>query len=206
MKNNMENTSHTKHTRIMLLILAVVLLIASIAGYIVSRKLQVTQSGADMTRVPSLVPTIAPTLIPYPVKGSFLLKEATGKITAQVGVPFTLNLIATSSTDTVAGYDAILSYDKEAFERQSVESKADAFRIFTYERGTHLSISGTKNLQVTEPVRFTSTPILSFTFVAKKKGTYVFSLKSVGNESSKTVNESAQVTYPETPDFRLEIN
>ena len=201
----MEHTTHTKYTRLMLLILALVLLFASIVGYVVSQRMPSNQNGADTTQITS-TPTVAPTLIPYPVKGLFVLKEQSGASSVKMGNTFTLDLIATSSTDTVAGYDAIFSYDETAFERQSVQNKMDSFRIFTYERGTHISISATKNLQVSEPIQFANTPILSFTFVAKKKGTYIFSLKPVGNESSKLVNESAQVTYPESPDFRLEIN
>lgn len=190
----------------MLLVLAIVLLLASIIGYIVSQRIQPAQSGTDTTRgvTPTLTPV--PTLIPYPMKGSFALREQSGVLSVKEGIPFTLDLVATSSKNTVAGYDAILSYDKGAFERQSIQSKMDTFRIFSYDRGTHLSITGTKNLQVNEPVRFANTVILSFTFLPKKKGTYVFSLKSVGNESSKLVDETAQVAYPETADFRLEIN
>ena len=154
----------------------------------------------------TLSPTAAPTLIPYPVKGLFVLKEQTGVQSVKEGEPFVIDVIATSGTDTVAGYDAIFSYDETAFARQSVQNKLDTFRIFTYDKDTHVSISATKNLQETDPVRFANTPILSLTFIGKKQGTFVFSLKSVGNESSKLVNESAQVTYPETSDFRLEIN
>lgn len=190
----------------MLLILALVLLFASIIGYSVSQKIQSNQGGTDMTRVSALSPTVAPTLIPYPIKGSFVLKEHTGAKSVKLGVPFTIDLIATSSKDTVAGYDAILSYNKTVFERQSVQNKEDSFRIFVYDRDTHVSISATKNLQVSEPIRFADTSLFSCTFVAKEKGTFIFSLKPVGNESSKLVNESAQVSYPETQDFRLEIN
>jgi hypothetical protein len=189
----------------MLLILAVILLLASITGYFLSQRLNSAQKGGEVARI-STLPTLVPTLIPYPTKGRFILKEREGQQSAKEGTSVVIDLIATSSTDTVAGYDAILSYDISAFERQSVQNRADSFRIFPYERGTHLSISATKNLQVSTPIRFAETPLLSFTFLAKKKGTYVFSLKPVGNESSKLVNESAQVTYPETSDFRLEIN
>ncbi|MFH0773817.1 MAG: hypothetical protein V1922_05920 [bacterium] len=201
----MEHTPHTTYTRIMLLILALVLLSASITGYFVSQRMQSSPKGTDAIQI-TTAPKIVPTLIPYPTKGSFVLKEQSMLQSVKLGMPVVIDLIATSSTDTVAGYDAILSYDESAFERQSVQNKVDSFRIFTYDRTTHLSISATKNLQVSEQIRFSSTPILTFTFLAKKKGTYIFSLKPVGNESSKLVNESAQVTYPESNDFRLEIN
>lgn len=188
----------------MLLILALVLLVASIVGYSMSSRIQSNQNSAETRSV--VKPSIVPTLIPYPTKGLFVLKAQSGLAKAKIGDSFVIDLIATSGTDTVAGYDAILSYEKTAFERQSVQNMQDTFRTFTYERGAHVSISGTKNLQVTEPVRFKDTLLLSFTFRAKQKGSYTFSLKAVANESSKLVNESAQVSYPETKDFRLEID
>jgi len=200
---NTQHTEHTKYTRVMLLILALVLLLASIGGYIVSRNLPANKQGQS-TKAELPTPTIAPTLIPYPVKGSFVLTTQ-GGLTGQVGAPLLINLSATG-TDSVAGYDVIFSYDTTAFSRQSIQNKADAFRIFTYDRGSHISISATKNLSVTAPVTFAATPILSFTLLPQKKGSFVFSLKSVGNESSKLVNEAAEVTYPETADLRLEIN
>lgn len=200
----MENTEHTKYTRLMLLILAVVLLVASVIGYFVSQRMNSTQKGEGKTQI-TVVPTLAPTLIPYPVHGSFMLKEKTGQ-SLKVGQSFVIDLIATSSKDTVAGYDVVLSYDTGAIDNQSVQNMSTSFRIFTYKRTNHLSISATKNLSVTEPIRFDKSSILSFTFSAKKKGIYVFSVKPVGNESSKLVNEAAAVTYPETNDIRLEIN
>lgn len=188
----------------MLLILAFVLLFASIFGYFVSQKMQFSQNSAE-TEV-NQEPSAAPTLVPYPVNGVFTLKEHSDLKSVQVGKAFTIDLLATSNKDTVAGYDVVFSYDKTAFTRTSVASIVDSFRIFPFDRSNHLSISATKNLQATTPIRFTNTTILSFTFVAKRKGTFIFSLKPVGNESSKLVNESAQVTYPESSDFRLEIN
>lgn len=201
----MENNTppHTIYTRTMLLILAVILLLASIVGYVVSGNLKSNQNSG--TTEVHIVPTVAPTLIPYPTQGSFVLSTRNGGGSAQLGQPIIIDITATSSKDTVAGFDAILSYDKTVFERQSVQNRVDSFRIFTYDRSNHLSISATKNLSITEPIRFADTPLLSFTFIAKKKGTYTFSLKPVGNESSKLVNESAQVTYPVSKDFRLEI-
>jgi hypothetical protein len=200
----MENTEHTKYTRTMLLVLAFILLIASVIGYMASGRIRTNQNSAE-TRVTN-TPSTAPTLIPYPVQGTFSFKEEKGRTSLPMGTTFTLDLVATSSKDTVAGYDAILSYDTAAFDRQMVRNNLNTFRMFTFNRANHLSISATKNLQSTEAVRFANTSILSFTFTAKKKGTFVFSLKAIGNESSKLVNETAQVTYPEPQDFHLEIN
>ncbi|MFZ2206630.1 MAG: hypothetical protein WAV29_04140 [Microgenomates group bacterium] len=195
----------THHSRLMLAVLAVVLLGASIVGYFVSQNVRQKNPSGEMTQI-TIVPTVMPTLIPYPTNGQFTFKVREGQGALKQGVPFVLDLYATSGKDTVAGYDVVLSYDTQVFERQSVQNTAESFRIFNYNRGNHVSISASKNIQVSDAIKFSNTPILSFTFLPKAKGTFVFTLKPQGNESSKLVNESAEVTYPETKDISLEIN
>jgi len=195
----------SQHSRLMLVGLALVVLFASVVGYFVFQNIKPKNPSGETTRV-VISPTAAPTLIPYPTNGQFTFKLKDGQGTLKQGAPFVLDLFATSGKDTVAGYDVVLSYDTQMFDRQSVQNMANSFRIFTYNRGNHVSISASKNIQVTDPVKFMETPILSFTFLPKAKGTFVFSLKPQGNESSKLVNESAEVAYPETKDISLEIN
>jgi len=195
----------TQHSRLMLVGLAIVLLVASIVGYFVFQNIKPKNPSGEMTQV-AISPTAAPTLIPYPTNGQFTFKLKDGQGGLKQGTPFVLDLFATSGKDTVAGYDVVLSYDTQTFDRQSVQNMASSFRIFTYNRRNHVSISASKNIQVTDPVTFMETPILSFTFLPKAKGTFVFSLKPQGNESSKLVNDSAEVAYPETKDISLEIN
>lgn len=180
------------------------LLGVSLTGYIIIDRIRSKPTTTDSSIEVRVTPSIAPTLIPYPTKGQFFLKLR-GTQSVQIGTPFILDLYATSGKDTVAGYDVILSYDMQAIERQSVQNLVSAFRIFTYNRGNHVSISATKSIQITEPIRFNETPLLSFTFLPKTKGSYLFSLKPQGNESSKLVNEATEVSYPEVIDMRLEI-
>jgi hypothetical protein len=186
----------------MLLFLALFLFAASIAGYIAMRTLP-NNGYQGIASQSNATPTVTPTLIPYPTKGAFVLSPSVRQGT--VNTPFTLQLMATSE-DTVGGYDVILSYDKSAFTSQAVQNLTDSFRIFTYDKWPdHISVSGTKDLTITTPVRFANTPVIQFTFLPLRAGVYTFSLKAVGAESSKMVNEAAQVTYPSFSDLRLEI-
>jgi hypothetical protein len=194
----------TQHSRPMLALLAVVLLVASIIGFFVSQNINKRPSTAEMTQV-KMSPTLAPTLIPYETKGGFSFKLRDPQASLKSGTPFIVDLYVTSSKDTVAGYDVVFTYDMKAFERQSIQNSLQSFRIFTFNRGNHVSISATKNIEVVEPIQFNNISILSFTFLPKQAGSFIFSLKPQGNESSKLVNESAVVTYPETTDLRLEI-
>lgn len=195
--------THTPHTKLMLFILAIILLAASVAGYFMSQNMQNKKTAAGFAKTDTS-PTVTPTLISYPKNGTFTLKPSVTSL--KVGDTFSVDLIATSGEKPVAGYDVVLTYDKTALDRQSVQNFADTFRIYTYDRTTdRTSISATKNIQVTESITFSNTPLLRFTFVATKSGSYTVSLKPVGAESSKMVDDEANVTYPEISDISLEI-
>lgn len=195
--------THTPHTKFMLFVLAIVLFGASVTGYIISQNMQNKKTASGFTRQ-NMSPTITPTLIPYPKNGVFTLKPSAQSM--RVGETFSIDLIATSGKMPVAGYDVVLTYDKSAFNRQSVQNLEEAFRIYTYDRtADRTSISATKNIQVTAPITFADSPLLRFTFVAKKAGNFTVSLKPVGAESSKMVDDEANVTYPDLSDISLEI-
>jgi hypothetical protein len=202
----MENTTpeHTKFTRIMLLILAVVLLGASIGGYVISQKIGTNKNGLSTTYNPQPTTSLpTPTLIPYPVNGSITLRHTVGEL--RVGDPVTLDIIATSGDNDVAGYDIVLTYDTAHFKQENITSSSQDFEVFTFKRSHYTSISATKKLTAKSTTQFANSTIISATFIPRTKGIYVFSLKPVGNESSKFVSETAAVTYPETQDISLEI-
>jgi len=187
----------------MLLGIALFLLAASVAGYLALRTIpnQFFPDNAVHTKLPAS-PT--PTRIPYPQNGEFTLES--DSLQGRVNTPVTLRLVATSGTEEVGGYDVVMSFDKTAFDTQSIQNLVDVFQIFPYNKlPDHLSVSATKDVQVTGKVHFSHTPILQFTFIPKRAGMYVFSLKARGAESCQMVNESTQVTYPATSDIRLEI-
>ena len=197
---------HTKHTKLLLIILAVFLLGGSILGFAISRSKKSVGQGDTTTKV-IVEPTLVPTRIPYPINGMMELQvqKSQGLKVQSQGKPFTVDLVATSGKSKIAGYDVVMTYDKNAFVRQSVQNNDKTFRIFTYDRADHVAISATKQLQSTQVTTFTATSILSFTFLPKKAGTFTFSLKPVGKESSKYVDDGASPTYPATKDLVLEI-
>ncbi len=202
MKNNME--THTKYTKIMLIVLALLLLGGSIVGYLVinSKKGEGTENARAQRKAE---PTVIPTRLPHPINGIMELKEEKKATSVPVGKPFVIQLVATSGNSKIAGYDVVMTYDKTAFERQAVQNGDTTFRIFTFDRENRVSISATKQLQSTQITQFEETPILSFTFLPKKKGRFTFSLKPLGQESSKYVDDTAQATYPNYKDLVLEI-
>jgi len=195
---------HTKYTKMMLLILVVILLGGSIVGYVVINTKRDSERGNNATKQ-VIEPTIVPTRLPHPINGAMELQLGKGSTTLSVGKPFVVQLIATSGKSKIAGYDVVMAYDKSAFERQAVQNGDQTFRIFTFDRNERVSISATKQLQSEQITEFDNTPILSFTFLPKKKGKYTFSLKPLGQESSKYVDDTAQATYPNYKDLVLEI-
>jgi len=195
---------HTKYTKMMLLILAVILLGGSIVGYTVINAKRGSETGNNATKQ-IIEPTVVPTRLPHPINGAMELRTEKNATTFSLNKPFVIQLIATSGKSKIAGYDVVMAYDKIAFDRQAIQNGDATFHMFTFDRSDRVSISATKQLGSTQITEFEETPILSFTFLPKKKGKFVFSLKPLGQESSKYVDEAAQATYPNYKDLVLEI-
>lgn len=195
---------HTRYTKVMLIVIAILLLGGSIVGFGVMNAKRSAELGSNTTKQ-EVSPTAIPTRFPHPINGIMELRLEKGLDNPLQGKPFRVELVATSGKSKIAGYDVVMTYDKTVFERQLVENKDTSFRIYPFDREDRLSISATKQLESRSITEFEETPILSFTFVARKKGKFTFSLRPLGQESSKFVDETAQATYPNYKDLVLEI-
>lgn len=193
----------TQYTKVMLLILIFLLLGGSIVGYSAINAKRSSESENNGTKQVA-GPTVIPTRLPHPIHGMMQLRLENAAAPS-VDKPFVVTLVATSGANKIAGFDVVMTYDKIAFDRKAVQSNDASFTLFTFDTNNRVSVSAAKQLQASEVTEFANTPILSFTFVPKKKGRFVFSLKPVGQESSKFVDDAAQATYPDYKDLVLEI-
>ena len=152
-----------------------------------------------------LRPSIPPTLIPYPTQGAMMMKTKDGEKRYAVGSPVTVVIQANSEGKRIVGYDAILSYDNKGFSYQSSKSLSPDFQLYAYDRKTYVSFSGIRSLQSTSIDSWTSYPLLEVVLMPKQKGSYAFELSPEGKETSKLVDDKAQVVYPKTEQLLLEI-
>lgn len=150
-------------------------------------------------------PTLTPTLIPYPTLGSMSIYHEGQGSKFSINEPVKLSVKASSQNKNIVGFDVIVTYDKDAFTFVGAQSKNKSFNIFTYDRSTHLSVSGIKALQENSDTAWTEQPLLDMTFQPKKAGTYNFQLSPVGKEASKLVDSESMVVYPQTDELQLEI-
>jgi len=80
----------------------------------------------------------------------------------------------------------------------SVSSKSDAFQIFSFDKGTHSSVTGIKNIQVTEPTIFDETPLVSIILRPKMKGEGLLTVTSTKDkEKTQFVDNEVNVIIPQ---------
>jgi len=188
-------------------ILAIVILLMIIGAVIIATSIGKKQNTSEdiSAVVPTSVPTATPTLIPYPTLGSMAISTKEGTNRYQVDSSVNVILSATSDGKNIVTYDGIISYDKSAFSYVKAESIDADYKVFAYDRPTHVSLSGVKMIQDNTVSSWSNTPIVEVEFKALKKGSYVFDLAPVGKETSKLVDDKGQVVYPQSSPVKLEI-
>lgn len=106
----------------------------------------------------------------------------------------------------VVGFDALIQYDKTAFDFVDAISLMPDFKVKSLTRDTHVAITGILAPQSnTKPV-LSDTAILKLSFMPKKAGIYNFSiLPKVGQETTDIVDSKSRVEYPRVNMTTVEI-
>lgn len=108
-----------------------------------------------------------------------------------------IDVVVDSSGKNIAGYDLALNYDPIAFDFVSATSNLPDFKIYSYNRGDHISLLGTKTLQTQLSTVFSKTNIISLVFKPNKKGSFSFSLKSeIGKDKTDLVTDKTEILNP----------
>ena len=89
-------------------------------------------TSTNSTNSNQLQPTATPTLIPHPVLGSMTIQNKTGTKRLLNDKEFSVIISATSEGENIVGYDAILSFDKNAFTYVKTTSLLPEFKVFSY--------------------------------------------------------------------------
>jgi hypothetical protein len=210
---SMDNNSPKKHGYRMILITGVVILIA-IGGYLVSRNenlQQVIKNTVPSSNSPSQ-DSVASSYVPQPasvVTNRELpwveIVQADETAVSQ-NQPFTVTVRASSGGKDIAGYDVLLAIDPSQFEIQSIASELESFSILQFEKGTHVTVTGIKNLGQNEPTVFSETPILSVTLKPIKKGAATISvLLQQDKEQTILVDTDVVPVTPQVGSLSVEV-
>lgn len=194
------------NNRKILIIGSMVLLILLVILMLVFQKKPPTKTEELSSTVSSRVQsTPIPTLIPHPTLGSMTISAVGGVIRFPNNKELSVLISSSSEGKNIVAYDAILSFDKSAFTYVKTASQMSDFNVFSYERPTYLSMSAIKSLQNNKSTPWNKQPLVEVVFKPKKTGTYIFMLSPMGKETSKLVDDKANVVYPKTDKLELEI-
>jgi len=196
-------SSHKKG--VMMAFITVVVLLLAVGGYIIlsnpSLKSQMKETlklsevnieqNTDYEKVEVFESDITDRMSPW-------IEVRGGEADAMVGKDYEVTVYGYSGGKDITGYDMLLGVDHEMFDVISVSSKSDAFQIFSFDKGTHSSVTGIKNIQVTEPTIFDETPLVSIILRPKMKGEGLLTVTSTKDkEKTQFVDNEVNVIIPQ---------
>ncbi len=185
-----------------LVIVFVFILIAFILFFLyenTKNKFQENNFSVNPTQPLNNQPTTPPT------EGLFSLKTIDGnnKVAQK---ELQIDLIASSETRPIVGYDVVVAYDSDYIDILSAQSLISDFNSYTSKKKDQYAVTGAKKLTSSDPIVFDHISILRFTVLPKKKGTVSLKVVSqLGAEKSQMVDDKTHIMLPFAEALTLEI-
>lgn len=197
----------------MIFITVIVVLIA-IGGFWISRNenlQQVIKNTIPSSNVPeadsnrsSYVAPVASTIANREIPWVDIVQSDTGMPT--LNQPTTFTVRASSGGKDIAGYDILLAIDPNLFEIQSITSAFPSFSILQFERGTHITVNGLKDIGKNDPVILNETALITVTVKPIKKGkTTVSVLLQQDLEKTMLVDTEVTPITPQVGSLEIEV-
>ncbi|MFA9289372.1 MAG: hypothetical protein ACEQSA_05865 [Weeksellaceae bacterium] len=125
---------------------------------------------------------------------------------AVVGQDLTLDVVASSTGKDITGYDVLIYIDRTMFDIVSVTSDLPNFSIYQFDKKTHLTVTGIKDLQDRTQSIFDNTILLKVVVRPKQVGSGTVSLyKSEGKEKTQLVDAQVTVIEPQIGSSQISI-
>lgn len=125
----------------------------------------------------------------------------------KVSNPLDLNLTIDSNGENVTAFDTVISYDPVSFDFVKAESNDLSFKVYSYKKDNHLTLTVVKISQNNTETIFKDEEIVKLVFQPKAKGSFTFTiLSSFEKETTKFVNEKTEVIYPGVNEIKVTIN
>lgn len=193
------------HKTIYLAVMIFVLVVFGLLIMVLSSGMKKESAAQKQEQVQTVVQTVSPTNVPEVYKASLSLqKDDQGVISSNK--PFDIIITASGDTSPIVGYDVLVTYDRVNLEVVSSTSVNKDFSIFPFKRPTHMVLTGAKKLDAQDPTVFSQTPLVKMSFKPKKAGKYTVSVPSnVGRETTKLVNDKAQILNIKSQSIEIEV-
>ncbi len=115
-------------------------------------------------------------------------------------------VILDSAGKEVVGFDALIQYDKAAFDFVDAVSLMPDYKIKNLVRDTHIAITGILAPQSDIKTVLNDVALLKVSFIPKKAGIYDFSIvANAGQETTDIVDSKSRVEYPRVNTITVEI-
>ncbi len=149
---------------------------------------------------PAALPTVAPK------EGLMQLAIPGNTNRFSKNTPVTLQIIVDSNNENIVGWDAIISYDPAVFDFVQATSAMPDFKIYSFKREKHISLSAIKSLQNNTSSVFKTTVVATVILQPKLTGKYPVILSAeAGKEKTNLVNTVTKRIYPQLNTLSLEI-
>lgn len=199
-KSNASMESLPKNHGYRMIFITVIVILIAIGGFVVSRNENLQQvikntvpSSETTSQNPNSTGYVAPSAsvienreLPWVE----IVQANQGG--ASVNQPLNLIVRASSGGKDITGYDVLLAIDPAQFKVESITSQLEGFSILQFEKGTHVTITGIKDLGANDPTIFSETPLLSVVLTPIKQGDSTVSVL-LEQEKEKTMLVDTEV-------------
>lgn len=124
----------------------------------------------------------------------------------KLGQAFSLVILADSNNKNITGFDALVGYDKTAFEFVNAVGIKEDFKALTFNNSDWITINGSRRIQYNQPVAFSNSELVEINFKPLKTGQFDFSIiESKGNEKTQMVDTDSKIIYPKASSLMVEV-
>lgn len=149
---------------------------------------------------------ILPTAV---VKQGLMQLRATGKgdtLRFPRNQNITIQMTIDTNNENIVGWDGLIDYDFNAFNFISATSNIKDFKIYSFKRENHISLTSIKSLESKTPSIFKGELVATVVFQPKQTGVFSIGLKpEIGKEKTDMINTVTKRIYPQLNSLRLEI-
>lgn len=206
MINNMENTTNVEpeesHISYGIIFGAVVIFFLGLCFflYLINNPKSPPSAGSvKMTASPTTTATRTK-------KGGLVLNTIDGENKKALGVVFDVNIVLDSPQAQITSFDMIVKFDKTKLSL--VKSQADMadFSLVSVEDKEGVAIIAFKSPTAKTLHPLDKVTLLTLSFKSKAKGkTVISTVKEEGKRTTKFVDNSSRIFYPETGEIVIEI-
>ena len=132
-----------------------------------------------------------------------ILKESDNP---KLGQTFSIVILANSNNKNITGFDALVGYDKTAFEFINAVGVKEDFKVLAFDNNDWVTLNGSRKIQYNQPVSFSNTELIEISFKPLKAGQFNFNIiENQSNEKTQMVDTDSKIIYPKASNLVVSV-